>query len=385
MDNARLILVNSNHHSASVLVEEFQRRELASVKWVVSRFELPELLEAGDPDVVVFDYQSDQPDSLIGCSTIKLMAPHASTVVIVSPGPALKAVRSWAKQTHSIDVIIEKPLSREQFFITVKELLRVKSTARETRELNTHLELRVQERTAEVDEVNSQLSAFMSLLAHDMRQPLISVGGFGALLDKRLEKAGDNESRKLLGRISAAMLRVDACTNAMLELGQLSRSAMRLQMVDFKALASYRMGVLQQREPERKVRLQLQPDLLLGTADKTLITVALGHLISNAWKFTLHCKQADIEIGSRLDDDGTGVWWVKDNGVGFEMAFVDKLFTPFQRLHRPDEFPGLGTGLAIVHAVIARHGGKVWAESELGMGAVFYFTLGTALPDHEMS
>lgn len=385
MKNSRLILVNSNHNAASILVEELQRRGVGSIQLAANRLELPKLLQDREPDVVVFDYQSDEPDSLIGCSTTRLMVPHTSIVVISSPGPALKAVRSWAAKTHNIDVIIEKPLFGEHFFITLKELLRVKSTARGVRELNHQLELHVQERTAELDDVNSQLNAFMSSLAHDMRQPLISMGGFGALLDKRLERAGDNESRRLLGRISAAMLRVDACTNAMLELGQISRSTLRLQTVDFKAMAEFRIDVLRQREPERKVRLQLQPDLMQGQADKLLITLALGHLISNAWKFTQHCEQAEIEIGSRHNDDGAVVWWVKDNGVGFDMAFADKLFKPFQRLHRPDEFAGLGTGLAIVHAVITRHKGKIWAESVLGEGSSFFFMLGSVQPitNHE--
>ncbi len=131
MANSRLMLVDSNHYTASVLVEDLRRRGLGYIEWVASTLQLPKGLEAGEPDVVVFNYHSDQPDSLIVCSTIKLMVPQAATVVIASPGPALKAVRHWAKQTQSVDVIIEKPLSDERFFITVTELLRVKAASRE--------------------------------------------------------------------------------------------------------------------------------------------------------------------------------------------------------------------------------------------------------------
>lgn len=131
MAHSRLMLVDSNHYTASVLVEDLRRRGLGYIQWVATTLELPQGLEAEEPDVVVFNYHSDQPDSLIVCSTIKLMVPQAATVVIASPGPALKAVRAWAKQTQSVDVIIEKPLSDERFFITVMELLRVKAASRE--------------------------------------------------------------------------------------------------------------------------------------------------------------------------------------------------------------------------------------------------------------
>lgn len=131
MTDARLLLVDSNDYTASLLVEDLRRRGLGYIHWVSSTLDLPRGLEAGEPDVVVFNYHSDQPDNLIICSTIKLMVPHAATVVIASPGPALKAVRQWAKQTGSVDVIIEKPLSDERFFITVMELLRVKAASRE--------------------------------------------------------------------------------------------------------------------------------------------------------------------------------------------------------------------------------------------------------------
>ncbi len=126
------------------------------------------------------------------------------------------------------------------------------------------------------------------------------------------------------------------------------------------------------------MKLIVGPDVMPAKADKTLFTVALGHLVNNAWKFTRGRDDAEIEVGSGETEDGTQVWWVRDNGAGFDMTYADKLFKPFQRLHGVDEFPGLGTGLAIVQAVIARHKGQVWAESAPGQGAVFYFTLGLA-------
>ena len=128
---SRLVLVDSNDYTASILIDDLRRRGLGYIHWVASTLELPRVLESVKPDIVVVNYHSDQPDNLMVCSTIKLIAPLAATVVITSPGPALKAVRHWAQQTSSIDVIIEKPLSDEQFFITVTELLRVKTATRE--------------------------------------------------------------------------------------------------------------------------------------------------------------------------------------------------------------------------------------------------------------
>lgn len=139
MTNSRLMLVDSNDYTASVLMEDLHRRGLVHIQRVANTVELPQVLERGKPDLVVFNYHSDQPDNLTVCTTIKRMAPHAATVVIASPGPALKAVRNWAKQTSSIDMIIEKPLSDERFFITVMELLRVKAASRELNHRVTQL------------------------------------------------------------------------------------------------------------------------------------------------------------------------------------------------------------------------------------------------------
>ena len=245
----------------------------------------------------------------------------------------------------------------------------------EISELNRHLEQRVRDRTVELDHANHHLSAFMDALAHDLRQPLVSAGGFGDLLDKRLLRAGDVQGRQFLQRISRAMKQVDTCTDALLVLGKVSRATLWFQTVDVCAMAETVMEELRAREPGRKVRLRCWPGRL-ARADQGLLNVVLWHLIDNAWKFTAGRSDAEMEIGCGTSEEGVPMWWVKDNGAGFDMRYVDKLFIPFQRLHAVDEFAGLGTGLAIVDAVIARHKGKVWAHSEVGRGATFFFTLG---------
>jgi signal transduction histidine kinase len=261
-----------------------------------------------------------------------------------------------------------------------REMSRNTLARAEITELNNHLEQRVQERTVELNAANDRQNTFMSLLAHDLRQPLISVGNFSELLDRRLAESGDAQGRKFMKRIARAMRQVDACADALLELGRVSSRSLWVQTVDITELAEALVKQLRKQEPGRQVRLFAKPTRL-AHADRSLLAVVVWHLISNAWKFSANREIAEIEVGSGCDESGVPMWWIRDNGVGFDMAYVDKLFTPFQRLHAMEDFPGLGTGLAIVHAVVARHKGRAWAHSEPGRGATFFFTLSDRAPE----
>jgi signal transduction histidine kinase len=241
--------------------------------------------------------------------------------------------------------------------------------------LNKHLEQRVHERAAELNAANERMNTFMSLLAHDLRQPLISLGSFGELLDRRLLETNDAQGRKLMQRILRATRQVDACADALLELERVSSRSLWIQTVDVSGLVKAMVAQLREQEPGRRVRLFAGPTRP-AHADRSLLAAVVWHVVGNAWKFSATRDVSEIEVGCGQDESGAPMWWIRDNGVGFDMACADKLFTPFQRLHAADEFPGLGTGLAIVHAVVARHRGKVWARSEPGRGATFFFTLG---------
>ena len=241
--------------------------------------------------------------------------------------------------------------------------------------LNKHLEQRVHERAAELNATNERLNTFISLLAHDLRQPLISLGSFGELLDRRLLETKDAQGRKLMQRILRATRQVDACADALLELERVSSRSLWIQTVDVSGLVKAMVEQLREQEPGRRVRLFAGPTRP-AHADRSLLAVVVWHVVGNAWKFSATRDVSEIEVGCGQDESGAPMWWIRDNGVGFDMAYADKLFMPFQRLHAEDEFPGLGTGLAIVHAVVARHRGRVWAHSEPGRGATFFFTLG---------
>jgi signal transduction histidine kinase len=243
----------------------------------------------------------------------------------------------------------------------------------EVLDLNAVLESRVRERTAQLEAVNQELEAFCFSVSHDLRAPLRSIDGFGQALVEDFPDVIPDDARRYLARIRAATLRMGQLIEDLLNLSRLSRSPLRREPIDVGAIAREVAAELAQREPERQVEVSIW-DGLQTEADPALVRVALENLISNAWKFSAHAAKPRIEIGA-LKDRGRQTFFVRDNGAGFDMAHAGKLFTPFQRLHSEREFVGTGIGLATVQRVVQRHGGRIWADAQTGMGATFYFTL----------
>ena len=240
--------------------------------------------------------------------------------------------------------------------------------------LNEQLELRVRQRTAELETVNHELESFAYSVSHDLRAPLRHVDSFSKiLLDEYPEKL-DEQGRFYLGRIRENTQRLASLIDQLLALSRLSRTELRSLPVDLSALASEVMRELQQSDPARQVEFTSTPDLT-AHADPTLMRTVLYNLLGNAWKFTSQLPSATIEFGAEQCGDHLE-YYVRDNGAGFDMTYADKLFTPFQRLHRDPAFPGNGIGLVSVLRIVSRHGGKIWAEARVGQGATFRFTLG---------
>lgn len=233
----------------------------------------------------------------------------------------------------------------------------------------------------ELKAVNKELEAFSYSVSHDLRAPLRSIDGFSqALLEDCLETL-DKNGQDYLHRIRAATQRMGTLIDDLITLSQVTRSDMHKASVDLSQLAHRICTDLQQTAPERRVEWTIQPNLITY-GDLALLKVVLDNLLDNAWKYTSTQSQAQIEFGAILQK-GCLTYFVRDNGVGFDMSFTDKLFRPFQRLHRMNEFPGNGIGLATVQRIIHRHGGKAWAEGTLNQGAAFYFTLTKAGGKHE--
>jgi len=240
--------------------------------------------------------------------------------------------------------------------------------------LNTELEQRVASRTADLQEAMRQLESFSYTVAHDLRAPLRAINGFSAIVVMNNQDKLDAESVGYLERIRRATLHMGELVDDLLNLTRLSRDTVRRQQVDLSAAAAEILASLAERGPQRRVELRIAPGLA-AHCDPTLIGVVLTNLLGNAWKFSAGADPARIEFGVR-QIDGATVYTVADNGAGFDMQFAGKLFEPFQRLHRIDQFEGTGIGLATVKKIIALHGGRVWIESAVGVGTTVFFTLG---------
>jgi PAS domain S-box-containing protein len=238
------------------------------------------------------------------------------------------------------------------------------------------LEARVSQRTAELERSNRNLQAFSYSIAHDLRTPLRGLHGFSeALLEEYSEVLGAT-GRGYAHRIQAASERMGAIIDDLLRLSQVTHADMNLVRVDLSAEVVAIAEGLRSVDPGRRVSFAIQEGVWV-TADRILIRTVLDNLVENAWKFTAGREDATIEFATAATgDDGTVCCYVRDNGAGFESAYVDKLFQPFQRLHSAREFPGAGVGLASVQRIIERHGGRTWAQGAVDAGATFYFTLG---------
>jgi light-regulated signal transduction histidine kinase (bacteriophytochrome) len=206
-----------------------------------------------------------------------------------------------------------------------------------------------------------------------LRAPLRGIDGFSQALLEDYGAKLDSEGRNYLERIRSGVQRMGQLIDDILALAKISRSSMFFKTVDLTAIAEAIAEDLKRQEPGRGVEFKIQKELVAG-ADPVLMKSALENLIGNAWKYTSKKDNAVIEFGSVILY-GKTTFFVRDNGVGFDMVYADKIFAPFQRLHKQDEYPGTGVGLASVQRIIHRHGGTIWTEAEVGRGAVFYFTL----------
>lgn len=245
--------------------------------------------------------------------------------------------------------------------------------ALESARLYAELEQRVAERTTELQASNKELEAFAYSVSHDLRAPLRALDGFSGALISRYQEALDDQGRHYLDRIREGAQRMGDLIDDLLDLSRITRRAFEQQPVNLSELASEIAAELRAEQPGRQVECVIAPNVA-AIGDRHILRIALQNLLANAWKFTGARQGARVEFGEEADD-GARVYFVRDNGVGFDMAYAGKLFAPFQRLHGMKEFPGTGIGLATVQRIVLRHGGRLWAEAAVGEGAVFRFTL----------
>jgi signal transduction histidine kinase len=238
------------------------------------------------------------------------------------------------------------------------------------------LEQILEERTRDLQNAIGELDAFSYSVSHDLRAPLRAIDGFSQALAHDYAAVLDERAQHYLDRVCAGAQRMSALIDDMLELSRIARAPLRKSTLDVTELAHRLLAGLAKEHPDRNVKIDVAPGLLLY-ADPHLMGMAIEKLLDNAWKFTAKNSAARIQVG-RIFEDGRGALFIADDGVGFDMDYAGRLFSPFQRLHKASEFEGTGIGLAVAQRIVSRHGGRIWAEAEVGTGAKFCVALGAS-------
>ncbi len=273
----------------------------------------------------------------------------------------------WISHSWS-PIFIDKKI--QSIISVITDITERKTTENKIKKLNDNL----MRRSIELAVANKELETFSYSVSHDLRAPLRSIDGFSQALLEDYGNLIDENGKEYLNRVRKATQRMSQLIDDMLRLSRLTRVEMTMQKVDLSSIATTVIEDLKKTDPKRKITF-INDKKLIAEGDANLLQILLENLLGNAWKFTKKCKNAEIEFGKTKHNQET-VFFVRDNGAGFNMKYVDKLFIPFQRLHDDADYQGTGIGLSIVSRIIHRHGGRIWADAEENKGATFYFTLG---------
>jgi PAS domain S-box-containing protein len=287
--------------------------------------------------------------------------------LVTRDGQIIKTLLSAMPETDANGRVI----GTRAMFVDITERKRAEE---EIRKLNTELDLRVQERTAQLETANKELEAFSYSVSHDLRSPLQHVTGFAELLNKRAAASLDDKNKHYLKVITDSTIRMGRLIDDLLAFSRMGRADMLKRKTNLDSLVNEILKDFQADSRSKNIdwKVGQLPEVY---GDSAMLRQVFVNLISNAFKFTKMRTDAVIEIGSACGEKGEVCIFVKDNGAGFDMKYIDKLFGIFQRLHRTEEYEGTGIGLANVRRIIHRHGGRVWAEGKVGEGATFYFTV----------
>jgi PAS domain S-box-containing protein len=274
---------------------------------------------------------------------------------------------------RNIYITVDLVHGTEKSVLSFMDITELKRAEREVRKLNEDLEKRVRQRTVQLESANKELEAFSYSVSHDLRTPLVSIEGFSHLLSEKYGKDLNEKAKMYLNAILKSTKQMNQLINDLLVLSRLKRKDFEVQDMDMGGIAQDVFEELKMISRGRKLNLLIK-NIPHGTGDPSMIREVFLNLLSNAVKFTKKRDIAVIEVGGEAGKE-ENIFFVKDNGAGFDMEHAEKIFNAFQRLHSDAEYEGTGIGLTIVQRIISRHGGRVWAEGKINEGAAFYFTL----------
>jgi two-component system sensor histidine kinase/response regulator len=330
-------------------------------------------------DLAITDLTMPEMDGIAFLKAAREIDPQLIGIVMTGHGSIDTAVA--AMKAGAFDYIL-KPFTLRSILpileraLTVRHLLNENLQLRQTEEmirnLNTSLERCVEERTRQLTDANKELEAFAHSISHDLRGPLRAVNNFTHLLVEECHDQFSGHARNYVDRVLGAVSRMEQLIEDLMRLSRVNGADLRRTDINISKMVASIIAEFQAREPERHVETSIR-DGLFAKADPQLMRIALENLLGNAWKFTKNADDPRIEFGS--SDPDTGVFYVRDNGAGFQPEYAKDLFVPFRRLHSSEEFPGSGIGLSIVQRIIRRHGGRIAAEGSPGHGATFYFSI----------
>lgn len=313
------------------------------------------------------------------------IAHHVSQYELTRPPPPLRLERDQPSKPDELDQVVSafNTLSdnlsqafehmREVNITLAQDIIARREAEEEVKRLNAILEERVRQRTAELEAANKELASFCYSVSHDLRAPLRRIEGFRRLLSDELNAQSSTDMQHYLSRIETGTRDMADMIDSFLRLSRTTQGELSVESVNLSELVARLYKEFSERDPERLVKLDLEPQVW-AQVDRRFFEMLLSNLLSNAWKYSSQVNPAKILFGTRWHE-GQKQYFVTDNGAGFDMKYADRLFAPFSRLHKTEEFEGIGIGLATVQRIIGRHGGRVWADAEPGKGAAFFFTL----------
>lgn len=327
---------------------------------------LKALRERRDFALILTDLMMPEMNGIALLHAAREIDPHV--VGVLMTGHATVATAVSAMKEGALDYI-QKPFKLSALVPLIRRALDIRRLRLE----NEALQKRLRDRTRELEAANDELESFSYSVSHDLRSPLRTIDGYVFLLLESLGADISDEAKEHADKVKQGVVRMNELIDDLLRLARTSQRELHREPIDLAEIARSVAGQLQATDPARAVEWSIAPELV-ADADPGLARVVLENLLSNAWKYTGKVATARVEVGSEPGEKSDPVFFVRDNGAGFDMRRAEQLFIPFRRLHSERDFPGTGVGLATVQRIIRRHGGRIWAEAESGRGATFRFT-----------